>query len=113
MITVDVLFDDNNVLSHLTVSGHSGYANKGSDIVCASVSCLVQTSYIAVKRILNDNVCLIQDINEKDKNVFEYKIINYPLNMKDVLIGMTTFLMTGLFQINRQYEENLKINVKQ
>ena len=113
MITVDVWFDDNNVLKHLTVSGHSGYAGKGSDIVCASVSCLVQTGYIAVKRILSDNVRLIKDINDKDKNVFEYEITKYPEHLKDMLIGITTFLMTGLLEISRQYKENVKINIKQ
>ncbi len=113
MITVDVLLDADNVLKHLTVKGHSGYANKGSDIVCASVSCLVQTSYIAVKRMLGNGVCLVRNLNNKDNNVFEYEIINCPSHLKDVIIGMTTFLMTGLFEINKQYEENVKINVKQ
>lgn len=41
MILVDFTEDDKGV--SLKVSGHSGQADKGKDIVCAAVSALIQT----------------------------------------------------------------------
>ncbi len=51
MTTIEVYRTD--VSCTLKVSGHSGYAEEGNDIVCAAVSVLVQTLHIGLSDVLN------------------------------------------------------------
>lgn len=51
MITVSFFRDGNGKVTRITASGHSGYAERGNDIVCAAVSTLVQTAYLAIADI--------------------------------------------------------------
>lgn len=51
MITVKVVRDQSRKVTGLFVSGHSGYAEAGSDIVCAGASTLVYTLANALERI--------------------------------------------------------------
>lgn len=37
---------------HISASGHSGFASSGSDIVCASVSTLMQALYVGLEDVL-------------------------------------------------------------
>ena len=51
MITVKVVRDQSRKVTGLFVSGHSGYAEAGSDIICAGASTLVYTLANALERI--------------------------------------------------------------
>ena len=51
MITVKVVRDQSRKVTGLFVNGHSGYAEAGSDIVCAGASTLVYTLANALERI--------------------------------------------------------------
>lgn len=44
-----LFFDCDGRTVCVRAQGHSGYADSGSDIVCAAVSTLVQTAYLAIK----------------------------------------------------------------
>lgn len=50
MTTVQVRRDENG-LTGLTVKGHSGYAEAGSDIVCAAASILITTCVNALETV--------------------------------------------------------------
>lgn len=52
MICVEI-HKQNNKIKKIRVSGHSGYAKSGSDIVCAAVSSIVITSVNAILSIKN------------------------------------------------------------
>jgi uncharacterized protein YsxB (DUF464 family) len=51
MITVRVVRDGSRKVTGLFVSGHSGYAEAGSDIICAGASTLVYTLANSLERI--------------------------------------------------------------
>lgn len=51
MITVKVVRDKDRKVTGLFVSGHSGYAEAGSDIICAGASTLVYTLANSLERI--------------------------------------------------------------
>ena len=51
MITVKVVRDKSRKVTGLFVSGHSGYAEAGSDIICAGASTLVYTLANSLERI--------------------------------------------------------------
>lgn len=41
---------------HITVLGHSGYAEEGKDIVCSAVSALFQTLVFSIEELTEDSV---------------------------------------------------------
>ena len=49
-------------ISSITAEGHSGYARKGEDIVCASLSSLMQALWIGLEEILKvDDLRTVRD----------------------------------------------------
>ena len=51
MITVKVVRDNSRKVTGIFVNGHSGYAEAGSDIICAGASTLVYTLANSLERI--------------------------------------------------------------
>ena len=58
-------FESKGIMKGFKVSGHAGYAENGSDIVCAAVSSAVQLT----ANILDSFVRCNADINECDNSV--------------------------------------------
>ena len=54
MIKVDI-FNQNGRIHGFSVSGHSGYAEQGSDIVCASVSSAVTMTECIINDVLGNH----------------------------------------------------------
>ena len=53
MIKVTIRYQ-NDLVNELLVEGHSNYANKGKDIVCAGVSAIIVGGINAITSIVND-----------------------------------------------------------
>ena len=49
MISVTVTRDSEKKIRRLTLSGHSGYADRGEDVVCAAVSAIAQTALMGLQ----------------------------------------------------------------
>ena len=95
---IKVTFNEN--LTNLKITGHAGYADKGNDIVCASVSSIIATS-INLAHSYNEDIKYTDDgskleiiNNTNDENVL--KVLN---NMIDMLIDL-----------EKQYPKNIKIS---
>ena len=63
MTNVQILKNKSNILGFI-VSGHSGYAEAGSDIVCSAISTLAQSACVGLDNVLNLNP--IVKIDEKN-----------------------------------------------
>lgn len=90
-------FDQNDEIS-IKITGHAGYADKGSDIVCSAISTLGQTllAYLNVD-------------NEKyDYSMWEGHIWAYAKgsNVQTAL----KVIMTGFYLLSRDYPEYVQIN---
>lgn len=93
-----------NYFYSLHVLGHSGFAVKGNDIVCAGVSALVQTAYVALK------ACKASKIEQYDTGkCFKIEIKNIAEDEKEKIIDYCDFLLTGLFLIEKHYPKYVKI----
>lgn len=66
MITVTLERASSGFIQKFTISGHSGYAKEGADIVCAAVSALGQTAIGALQDIAFLNV----DYEIHEKNAY-------------------------------------------
>lgn len=41
---------------HITICGHAGYSSYGTDVVCASISTLVQGFILSIERLTDDPI---------------------------------------------------------
>ncbi len=87
----------------LQINGHSGFAKKGKDVVCAAVSALVQTFSALASIYFADNI----KIND-DGKCFEINIKNI-VDKKEKVAYYCDFLLTGLFLIEKHYSDFVKI----
>ena len=60
------IFKDKGNIQGFIVSGHSGYAGEGSDIVCSAISSLSQMVCVGLENVLN----LKPQIKIEDKNAY-------------------------------------------
>ena len=91
---------ENEKVNYIKISGHSGYADIGSDIVCASISSICVTTVNAIVRY-NEEALLYTD----NEGLLEMGITRH-----DEIIDMLVENMIYLFEdLSRQYPENVKI----
>ena len=60
MIKVLVLKQNKTILA-IEATGHSGYANEGSDIVCSAISTLIQNLTLGLTKLINIKPIVTQD----------------------------------------------------
>ena len=110
MITA-VLYREGKNLTGCRIEGHSGWANAGSDIVCAAVSILGCTCVNAL-----ESVCgVIPEITEyNEKNgvlAFELPDMTESENEKaQILMGA---LRQGLDDLAAEYPQNVTLSIKE
>lgn len=98
MIKVKVL-KENEEIKHILISGHSGYSDAGSDIVCAAVSSVVTTSVNAV-------LTFKETIEVKDDgDTLEIHVQEHDTITNTLLENMLNLLK----EIERQYKENIRM----
>ncbi|MDE6201139.1 MAG: ribosomal-processing cysteine protease Prp [Clostridiales bacterium] len=98
MITVK-LFGKNGKIVGVKTSGHSGLAESGNDILCAAVSTLVQTAYLAISDIYGDVA-----YKKSDDGLFEFNVPDG--HDADVIIRA---MYLGLQDLSSGYPQNLKL----
>ena len=92
-------------------SGHTGYAEAGSDIVCAAISALTQSTLNGLKNILKAPVMF--DVDE-DGAFIEVRLT--PEAEEATIRQAQLLLLTlqeGLQAIQREYPRNLRIIFKE
>ena len=84
--------------------GHSGYAEEGSDIVCAAVSVLGATCVNSL-----ESVCgIVPVITENRDGLLAFHVNDPSEHDAQVLLGA---LKQGLTDIEEQFPANLKISI--
>lgn len=97
MIQIDVKKSDNGDIIGFHVSGHAGFSQYGTDIVCAGVSVLVINCINSIEKFSDTKFDLYQ--NEKD-GVIDF-ICRRPLDDKAILLMKSMFY--GLQEIQDTY----------
>lgn len=91
----------------IKVSGHSGYATSGSDIVCAAVSAIVQTAILGLRNV--------QGVDVRDRTgdgELECRIGR--TTGREALCrtdAITSTMVLGLKDIEQSYGEYLKVRI--
>ena len=79
-------------------SGHSGYADYGEDIVCASISVLVINTINSLEQITGEKM---QVETDEDAGMIRCHFANHAL--KDTSRALMDSLVLGLTQIEKEY----------
>ena len=69
MIKIIINREDDDTIKSISSTGHSGYAEEGSDIVCASVSVLLQNAQKTFEEILNIETFFTLDENKPSNSL--------------------------------------------
>lgn len=105
MIAIKIFKDENQRIDRFVISGHSGYAPSGSDIVCAAVSAISQTAVLGVIKVTG----ITEGIIRKD-GYMEY---NVPKNTdKEIDEKVNVILDTmvlGLINLSKEYSKYIEI----
>ena len=93
----------------LSVKGHSGYAERGRDIVCAGVSTLTQA--LAATLSANRESLLSLDI-ESDESTASITIAAVPITgFESYVSALFSMALHGMELLSSSYPENVNLNV--
>ena len=95
MISVK-LFNRNGKVVKVSADGHSGYGEHGSDVVCAAVSAIVQTAYLAIKDAGGDS----------ERGLFEFTVGDANRHDCDVILRA---MAVGLHDMAEGFPQNIKL----
>lgn len=90
MTRVKFIKKDNNYTG-LRVVGHTGYAESGSDILCASISSIVQAGAMGILEVLGIKADIVRD---DEKGLFE---IHLPDNLSDELYMKSNIIFDTMY----------------
>ena len=110
MIKVDV-FRKNNSIYKFTVSGHAGFAEEGSDIVCSAVSILVINTINAIETFTGEKAKAAAD--DENGGFIDYCFADTKTGIAnhDAQLLLETMVM-GLRDIENEYNRYIKVNDK-
>ena len=107
MIDVRISRNSEGMINSFIVSGHSGYAEEGHDIVCAAVSTAVQSVALGADEVIGADNCKTA---MKDA-YFEWKCpegLDKETQSKLRVLTETAYLVIG--QLQEQYPGYLRIS---
>jgi len=97
MTTICIKKSENGSYQSITCMGHAGYAGRGKDIVCASISILVINTLNALEKFCDTQM----DVMENESTGFIHCVFQNPLSKEEVLL-IDTMIM-GLEKISENY----------
>ena len=104
MTTVE-FFDQDGRISGFTVSGHSGYGEEGTDIVCAAVSTAVQFAECTITDVLGNRVKT--KVNEEEARI----TLTLPTvcEDEDAVQAVLSGLLLTLVNLREQYPDYIEV----
>ena len=109
MTRVTILKHGDNIVG-FSCEGHTGYAEYGSDIVCASVSSIVQSCGLGLTKVLGLKCEIVQ--NDED-GIYALRL---PKGLSGDNISKAQVLLVTMFlsikDLEKGYPSNIKVEVK-
>ena len=98
-------FDQDGNISGFSVSGHSGYADEGADVVCASVTTAVQFAETTITDVLG--VPAKTKVNEEKARITLTLPASY--EDEDAVQAVLTGMMLTLCELREQYPDYIEV----
>ena len=90
-----------------TVQGHSGYADEGSDIICAAVTSAVRLTECAINDVLGLEAGV--KVSEKDASITLKLPRNLTGEADEVCQTLLAALMVYFVQLQEEYPEHMNV----
>ena len=103
-MTIIEITSKNNEIQTIEMTGHTGYADRGYDIVCAGLSALVYSSVNSFDSIEEDRISINDGMLKL--NLCGKKISDHDQIVLEVMLN-------GFSMIASQYKKNVKIIKKE
>ena len=106
MTTVTFLTEESRIVG-FEVSGHSGYADAGEDIVCAAVTSAIRLVESTVNDVMG--LCASVKVREKDATISFRLPGGLSAPAESTCQNLLTGLMVYLAQLHDEYPENIEV----
>ena len=103
MIAVKLHYQD-KILSGIDSRGHSGYSHRGSDIICAAVSALMQSLILGL-----EDIAQVQGLEVKADPQIPLIRVTWPKHEQERICLLTNTTAESLKQIARENPGYVKI----
>lgn len=104
MIKINIVRDKQNNIQKFTVSGHAGFSEHGSDIVCAAISALAYTAVGALKEIAGTG-----DYIEKDGYIECIVPQNISKKKRETVNVILETIILGFKQVELSYRKYVSV----
>jgi uncharacterized protein YsxB (DUF464 family) len=108
LIRIELCLDKAGLLKSCRVSGHSGAAPKGEDIVCAAVSVLTRTAYT----VLSSRKELKIRASAPKRGEFQMEIDDFGSD-ESFLSAVGTYLQEGLQSVALEFPNHVEMKIIQ
>lgn len=105
MLTITIYYTEPGSVAAIEATGHAGFSDKGSDIVCAGASAIIQTAIAGVDELLGVDF----GIEQQDGDLYvTLPWLEDEITESRVQLILGTMIL-GLRRIMQQYPENVSI----
>ena len=105
MLEITIYYNEPGAVAAFEATGHAEFSEKGSDIVCAGASAIIQTAIAGVDELLGVNF----GIDQQDGDLY----FTLPFLEDEMIESQTQLILgtmiLGLRRIMQQYPENVRI----
>ena len=104
MTTVTFLTEESRIVG-FEVSGHSGYADAGEDIVCAAITSAIRLVEATVNDVMG--LCAAVKVNERETSITLRLPGGLASDAESTCQNLLTGLMVYLAQLHDEYPDNI------
>ena len=101
MITVDIFYNEDNLVDSYKVTGHAESVDEGFDQVCALVSLTTQLPVLGLEQHLKRKLAYALD---EDEGMLEVKLESAPDDLSEAILQT---MVCGLKNLQKEYPEYL------
>lgn len=106
MTNITVYCRDNTYIGFY-ISGHSGYADSGEDIVCAGISVLTINFINSIEKLTDEKFAMFEHEND---GTIDYMLEDKPGRDAEILFQS---LVLGLVELEKEYKDFISLDYKE
>jgi len=104
MITVDIFYNEDNLIKGYKVTGHAESVEEGFDEVCALVSLTTQLPVLGLEQHLKRKLAYALD---EEEGMLEVKLEDTPDDLTEAILQT---MLSGLKNLQQEYPKYLSTN---
>jgi len=113
LIKINLKVDSRNIIKELVITGHSGFANKGNDPLCAGVSVLAYSLLFSLGNIPNIDYIFDDSGIEEGRDNFLIKLLSYDDMVSSEIRGVTIFFVCGIKILSNNFKKYITFNIEE